>query len=541
MTVPRIVIIGAGFAGAYTAKWLRRKLGRQVEIELINETNYFVFQPLLPEVASGTINAQDAVTPLRLMIPGIKFRMAEVRDIDFNNNCVHLLQGSRRKRITAAYDQLVIANGQETNLNFLPGFNEHSLTLKNLADAHHLRNVVVQRLEHADVTQDKVLKQRLLTFVVAGGGFSGVETIGEMSEMIRRIIKYYPNIQPHELRGILVQRDKRILPELPAQLAEYAHRQLHKRGIDIRLNTGLKSASAQSVELDNGELIPTATLVSTIGNGPSRLMLRLAEQQGLPLQHGKIVTAQDMQVQGFENVWAVGDTALIPLLEQPQQRNDYAPPTAQFAVREARCLAANISARLQSRPTKAFCYSPKGSLASIGNYKAVAEVFGLRFSGVIAWSMWRGFYMLMLPGFVTKMRIALNWFLDYFIPRTIVQVSTRRSRAARYARYRAGEEIFAAGQIADGFYAVVSGELESRYTGEDGGEDRVRRLTAGDHWGDALLSGDLQAVGSLTAKTDCEVLILERADFNALRTTLPPLEQYLQSHLAEKVGQHEGD
>ncbi len=525
---PKIVIIGAGFGGAYTAKYLHKRLADKADIELINDTNYFVFQPLLPEVASGTINAQDAVTPLRLMIPGVRSRMAEVRGIQFNEQRVQLVQGSKRRLLDCHYDHLVIANGQTTNLSFLPGFTEHSLTLKNLADAHHLRNVVIERLEHADVTEDIELKKRLLTFVVAGGGFSGVETIGEMSEMIRRTLKYYPNIGAEELQGILVQRGDRLLPELPPELAQYAHQQLERRGVKIMLNCGLKSASATAVELDNGEKIDTATLVSTIGNGPAQLILDLQQQQGLQLEKGKIVTQRSLQVQGRDNVWSVGDVALIPMVDNPKTVGDYAPPTAQYAVREARCLADNIIASIQGRKIKPFQYKPRGSLASIGNYKAVAKVFGVRFSGVIAWSMWRGFYMLMLPGFITKMRVALNWFLDYFVPRTTVQVNNRQVRACRYVRYSAGDVIFVPGQIADGFYVVAEGQLEASRKNTDG-QLQMRLLNPGDHWGDRVLTNNMETTGYLKAVDDSRVLILSRDDFVALQANLPPMDHYLKT------------
>lgn len=525
---PRVVIIGAGFGGAYTAKYLYKRLGDKADIELINDTNYFVFQPLLPEVASGTINAQDAVTPLRLMIPGVRSRMAEVRSIQFNEQCVQLVQGSKRRLLECHYDHLVIANGQATNLSFLPGFTEHSLTLKNLADAHHLRNVVIERLEHADVTEDAELKKRLLTFVVAGGGFSGVETIGEMSEMIRRTLKYYPNISPDELQGILVQRGDRILPELPPELAKYAHQQLQRRGVKVMLNCGLKSASATAVELDSGEKIYTTTLVSTIGNGPAQLVLDLQQQQGLQLEKGKIITQRSLQVQGQDNVWSVGDAALIPMVDNPKTNSDYAPPTAQYAVREARCLADNITASIRGQKIKPFQYKPRGSLASIGNYKAVAKVFGIRFSGVIAWSMWRGFYMLMLPGFVTKMRVALNWFLDYFVPRTTVQVNNNQARACRYVRYCAGDVVFVPNQIADGFYVVAEGQLEASRKNSDG-QLEVRTLNPGDHWGDRVLSNNMETTGYLKAVSDSKVLVLSRDDFVALQTTLPPINHYLKN------------
>ena len=207
----RIVVLGGGFGGAFTAKYLRQRIGSEVIIELINDANYFVFQPLLPEVAAGIIGASDAVAPLRAMLPGVRCRMAHAFGVDFSARQVNVVQGKGRVPIQVSYDHLVIAVGQVTNLEMLPGFAEHSFTMRNLSDAYRLRNHIIQCLEHADVTENESLKQRLLTFVVAGGGFSGVEVVGELAEMVRRTLPYYPNIEPHEVRPILIQRDAQIL------------------------------------------------------------------------------------------------------------------------------------------------------------------------------------------------------------------------------------------------------------------------------------------------------------------------------------------
>lgn len=378
MNKKRVVIIGGGFGGAFTAKYLRR-VSKLFEIELINSTNYFVFQPLLPEVASGTISAPDAVTPLRIMLPNVKIRMAEVQSVDIAQQRVHLIQGSGKVPQHVEYDHLVLACGQQANLAMLPGFEEHSLAMKNLADAHELRNHIIQCLEHADITKNAKLKKRLLTFVVAGAGFSGVETIGEMFEMLRRTLKYYPNIKLAEIRGILVQLDSRILTELPESLSTYANNILDKRGVDIRVNTKIISASQTFVVLGDGEKIDTATLVTTVGNGPTDFVKSLA----IELSRGKIPTNAYLQVKGFSNVWALGDAALIPLQEEGEQK--YAPPTAQFAVQEASRVANNINNAINGNTLVRFDYKPKGALASIGNYKAVAELFGLHFSGLFAW------------------------------------------------------------------------------------------------------------------------------------------------------------
>jgi len=530
MSTKHIVIIGGGFGGAFTAKYLRRLVDDDVVIELVNDTNYFVFQPLLPEVAAGIIGASDAVTPLRVMLRGIKFRMARSYGVDFEKQQVHVVQGTGRVPIKIAYDHLVIAIGQITNLDMLPGFSEHSRTMRNLSDAHALRNHVIQCLENADITENESLKQRLLTFVVAGGGFSGVETIGELTEMIRQMLSHYPNIAPSEIRPILVQRGPRILPELPEGLSEYAQRKLQKRGIEIKLDAGLISATGTSVQLDDGSTIHTSTLVSTIGNGPSEL----AQALDIELIRGKIPTDRYLHVKGRENIWAAGDAALIALDDNAEQ---FAPPTAQFATAQAQRVAANLAAALSGNSLTSFSFRPKGALASIGHYSAVAEVFGMRVSGLLAWFMWRGFYILRLPGFTTKVRVTLNWLFDYVLPRNIVQIRNQRPMATQFACFKKGDVLFDAGQILDGFYTVVTGALESRIPDEELGEDFVRILGPGEHWGERALTENWETKGSLTALEDSRVLILQRDDFTNLRQSLPVLNEYF-GRISKKVYAH---
>lgn len=488
-------------------------------VELINDTNYFVFQPLLPEVAAGIISASDAVTPLRAMLPGVRCRMARVIDVDFSSQQVHVVQGKGRVPVPVAYDHLIVATGQVANLEMLPGFSDHSLTMRNLSDAYRLRNQVIQCLEHADVTKDEVLKRRLLTFVVAGGGFSGVEVIGELTEMVRRTLPYYPNIEPQEIRPILIQRDARILTELPESLSKYALRILERRGIDIMLNTGLSSATATGVQTDDGTCIDADTIVSTIGNGPSELVRGL----GIELVRGKIPVDRCLRLAGHENVWAVGDAALIAMDDDATQ---FAPPTAQFATAQAQQVAANLAAVLDNRSARPFVFRPKGSLASIGHYSAVAEVFGVRVSGLLAWFMWRGFYILRLPGFATKLRVTLNWLFDYVLPRNIVQIRNDQIAATRFARLKKGDVLFGPGNILDGFYTVIEGALESRIPDATSGEDFVRVLGPGDHWGERALTENWKTKGTLTALEDTRVLVLRRKDFKNLCASLPVLDKY---------------
>ena len=532
--LPRIVIVGAGFGGAFTARYLSRLYRGKIEIELINNNNYFIFQPLLPEVASGVVNAQDAVTPLRAMLPKVRHRQAEVKQIDFDHKRVHVLQGRRRRMIKISYDHLVLAVGQRVDLSLFPGLAEHSLSMKTLADAFSLRNRILQCLEFADVTGNPKLKRLFLSFVVVGGGFSGVETLGELQDMIRRALRYYPNIKLSEVRCTLLQRGDRILPELPSSLADYACRKLSKRGVEILLNTSLHGATGAYVETGDGRIIPTATIIATIGNGPIPL---LVEHPRLHLERGKVPVNRCLQVEHLDSVWAVGDAALIPMHNDGEEPV-YAPPTAQFAIREAHRLAHNIMAVLNDRPVQAFQYKSQGMLASLGAYQGAADIFGIRISGVSAWAVWRGFYMLKLPGFATQLRVALNWIFDYFIPRTIVEIEQPERPAVRFANFRKGDRLFDRGELLDGFYLVLDGQLEVRTPDPGGGKDFVKIVAPQQHLGDRIVSYNTVCRGRVTALQNTEVMIINQQDFVRLRKSFHLLDNYLREQTGKKYPSH---
>jgi NADH dehydrogenase len=529
----RIVVLGAGFAGMFTAKHLRRRAPVDVEVELINETNYFVFQPLLPEVASGTIGSSDAVSPLRVLLPGVKFRLATVREVNFRRNFVQVTDSTRRTVTNVTYDHLVLAPGQTTDLSRFPGLAEHGFTMKTLADAHRLRNHVIDCLEHADVTEDPEFKRRLLTFVVVGAGFSGVETVGEIKDLIDRSLRFYPRIAREEVRVFLVEYASRILPELPQQLADYTAAKLKQRGIEVWLKTALKTASFNTVEMADGRRVETKTVIATIGTAPCKLVQDL----GLPMQWGRIKVDGSLRVPGFENVWAVGDVALIPLPARDGEEQRFAPPTAQFAVREARTLAGNILAAMAGRPLASFDYMPKGALASIGCQKAVAVLMGVRLSGTFAWLIWRAFYLAMLPGLAAKVRVTMNWFMDHFFPRNTVQIQVAPRPSTRYLRFRAGDEVFRPGHLADGFYTVLSGSFEHTIgAGTPAPYHSV--LRAGDHFGERVLFGDDLRTGQVVAIEDSTVLFIERGDFRRIATGFPALEEYFRTYLRERFPEH---
>lgn len=522
----RVVIVGGGFAGVYTARYLRRHAA-DISVELINDNNYFVFQPLLPEVTAGTIHVTDAVSPLRLLLPKTRFRMAQVKALDFRRQTVRVLQGHKTRYVRVPYDHLVIACGLEADLAMLPGFAEHGLPIKNIADAYALRNHIIRCLEHADVTNNQELKRKLLTFTVAGGGFSGVETAGELYEMLRRAARFYPYIEPGEIRLVLVHGGPRLLPELSESSSRYIRKLFTKRGIEVRLNCRLANATGGSVQTEGGERIDTMTLVTTVG----MTVAPVVSSSPLRLKRNRIVTNRMLQAEGFDNVWAVGDAACIPLDDDGDR---YAPPTAQFAVREARQLADNIAACAAGRAPAPFAYKSRGALASLGNRRGVAEIMGVRVAGVVAWLLWRSLYLSMLPGVATRLRIALDWLLDWFLPRSIVQIEQKPERACRMMRFRKGDVISSPGQVTRGLYTVVSGALESNVKDPKTGEELVRVLGAGTHWGERTISDDTTTVGTLRAIKDTTVLVLDKHDFNRLRRSFNVLDDYF-AHLPESL------
>jgi len=528
----KILVIGGGFGGVFAAKELARRGRSKFDIELINNNNYFVFQPLLLEVAAATIHSSDAVAPLRLLLRHTQIRQADVMGIDFDKKTVTVVQGFRRVPVDLPYDELIIALGMSVDLNRFPGLPEHALTMKNLADAHRLRTHVISCLEMADVATEPDLKRELLTFVVVGAGFTGVETVAEVNDLIHRALKYYPNVKPEEIRVYLIEYADRILPTFPADLAEYSTQRLRMHGIEVKTGIGTKSATSTGVELADGSIIPTRTIVATIGNGPHRLV----ESLNLDMQWGRVKTDRFMRVAEHDGVWAAGDAALIPLVEQPSDEPlDYAPQTAQFAVREGRQLADNLIAKVEATELKPFAYTSKGSLASLGMSKAVAEVYGIKLSGTLAWLLWRGFYLSFLPGFTTKVRVLVNWILNVFVPPNIVLVQSSMP-GTRYIHYRKGDKVLEPGMLIDGFYTVVKGTLKLTIDNDDTGENFERVFGPCEHFGERVLVRSSLRTGLVVALQDSVVLWISQRDFTRLARAFPFLETYFKDYIEKTYG-----
>lgn len=528
----KVLVIGGGFGGVFAAKALEQ-LGRgKLEVELVNRNNYFVFQPLLPEVAASTIHSADAVVPLRQLLRRLQVRLAEIMGIDFAKKTVTVVQGIRRVPVDLVYDELVIALGTGVDLKRFPGLPEHALTMKDLADAHRLRTHVIGCLETADVTEDPDVKRQLLTFVVVGAGFSGVETVAEVRELVRHALKYYTNIHPEEIRFYLIEHANRILPNFPADLATYATKQLEKHGIEVLTGVGTKTATGTAVELSDGRVLLTSTIVATIGNGPHALV----EALGLDMKWGRIKTDRFMRVPGRDGLWALGDAALIPMVDEPgEDPAHYATQTAQFAVREGKQLAANIVAKLDGKELKPFAYTSKGSLASLGMSKAIADVYGIKLSGFFAWLLWRGFYLSFLPGFTARFRVGMNWLLNSVMPPNIVQIRSTPP-ATRYNYYRKGDKVFEPGMLIDGFYTVIKGAFRLTIDNPETGEHFEKVFGPGEHFGERVLLRSALRTGLVVAMEDGILLYVAQKDFTRLARAFPVLESYFKDYIARTFG-----
>ena len=523
----RILILGGGFSGFYAARNIQKLMGPQSEIEIVSRDNYFVFQPLLPEIAGGAISAINAVSPLRFLTKGISMRKAEIDSIDPILQQVTVFQGVQRRPTILEYDHLVIALGSGSDLSKTPGLSEHAFTMKTLSDAQRLRAHIIERLEHADITRLPEVKKGALTFSVIGGGFSGVETVGEIKELIDRSLVEYPNIHPSEIRVVLLEFSKRILNEMPESLANYAYANLEKRGIEIQLGVGVAKATGTQLVTSENEVIDTRTIVATIGNTPSAIVANMP----LSLQNGRVLVGRDFQAEGQDNIWAIGDCALIPLTDNATKKEDFAPPTAQFAVREAAHLSLNIKNVIEKKDTKPFKYKSKGALASLGAGRGVAEVLGLKLTGRVAWLLWRVYYISFLPGAQARVSVLWNWLMDGVSRRSVAQINSQNDPGTRYVCYRAGDRIYENGSRADGLYTIVSGSIRITSTNDETGLEENRILRKGEHFGELILLGATRRIATAVAVEDAKVLVVTRQEFLKLSEGLPFFNNYFSEHL----------
>jgi len=523
----RIVVLGGGFGGVYIALHLEKALKRRrdFEILLINKENYFVFQPMLAEVVSGSVGILDTVSPIRRMLPLTDLHVRDIESIDTQNQTITTTPGFRQQPNVIHYDHLVFALGNVTDFRGLRGLPEHAIPFKNLGDALYIRNHVIHALEEAAIEhRDERLRRQLLTFVVAGGGFSGVEVVAEINDFVRGVIRNYPQIDAKDVRVVLLHALDRILPELDEKLALYAQKILARRGVEICLNTKLEAATGEEAILADGTRISTKTLISTVPSSPNPLIDTL----DLPKERGRLKVDSSLLVAGTNNIWALGDCALVPTID-----GGICPPTAQFAIRQAKTAANNIVVAIRGGEPTRFQFKELGKLGVLGHRSAVAQVFGVNVSGFLAWFLWRTIYLMKLPGWGRRMKVAASWTFDLFLPPELVQLKLTNSMGVAHEHFEPGQEIFRQGDLGDRIYIISRGKAEVvRNDGDH--EFSLALLGPGEYFGEMALLNQTTRNATVRCLESLDVLSIHKREFNVLAANLPAMRDSFEQVMKQR-------
>jgi NADH dehydrogenase len=505
----QILILGGGFAGVYTARTLEKLLRPdEAEITLVNRENYWVYQPMLPEVISGSIGLTDVVSPIRRLCPRTRLVMREVEAIDLDARKVIVSPGFRPVQTVLSYDYLVIALGSLTNFYGMPGMIENAMPFRTLADALAVRNHLIHALEEADCEDDPELRRKLLTFVVGGGGFSGVEAIAELNDFIHEVKGNYTRLRNEEARCVLVQSGDRILPEMAEPLAIFAQKLLRKRGVEIILGDRLRAATSERAILKSGKEIPCKTIISTVPSAMPPVLEKLACKK----DKGKLAVDTGLALEGYANqVWALGDCAAVKTAG-----GKAAPPTAQHATREAVTAARNIAAAIRGGAASAFAFEGLGTLGSLGHGSAVAQIFGLKISGIVAWFLWRTIYLMKMPGLNRKVRVSMDWFIRLLFAPDLAQLKATNDNGIRNQHFEPGDIVFNQGDLGDNVYVIRTGECEVT---RDGAQLAV--LATGEYFGEMALISDMTRNATVRARTAVDVLLIPKDDFARLGENVP--------------------
>jgi len=518
--VRRIVIVGGGHGGVSAARrFIRlRRPGDRLEITVISKENVEVWHGLMPQIVAALVQPQQALVPLRMILPGVTIYPYEVERIDLAERRVFVTPGEERDQLVIEYDYLLLSLGSVTDLSRFPGLIEHGLQTKTMGDIVHLRNHLIGMLERASVERNPEERRRMLTFVVVGAGWSGVEIASQANDLLHEGLRFYPAIRPEELRVTLLSNAARILPAIDARLARRAEHHLKRCGVELRLSTGLRAATANSAVLTNGEVIATHSIITTVGIGTNPVIARLPVE----LIGGRMRCDEQCRVVGWPAVYAVGDNAAIPdrTTGKPYQ------PTAIFAFSQGRHVAENILADARGEPLAP--YNSVGlELALLSKSYGLVKWRFLRLSGAIAAIAGRIGFVAYMPTWRHRFTLIQDWLASALFARDITQMRFERSDAVVRMRFGAGEVIIREGDPASRFYIITDGEVEVVHRTEDGKEERLAVLGAGQYFGEIALLYDVTRTATVRAVVDTTVVSIARQDFGTLVTYLPGLRESL--------------
>jgi len=526
MAPKRIVIIGGGFGGVKCAQILRQRLRPgDADITLFNRENHLVFSPLLADAVGSSLSLDDVIVPLRQLLPGVHCRTEEIRTIDLVAGSIEH-EGFDGLPRSLAYDHLVIACGNVSNLNVVPGMADHAHPLKTVGDAAVLRTHILQQMEKAEVCDDAEKRRWFLSFIVVGGGYSGVETAGEINDLVRSSRKFFANIQDDEISVTLIHSRDQLLPEISPPLREFARLKMEKAGVQMRLNARVQLATGEGVGLKD-EFVRGGTIVCTIGTTIAPVVARL----DTPKEKGRILTDPDMRLRECGNAWAIGDCAAIINAHDGL----LSPPTGQFAERQGRQCAENIVRVLGGEPTRPFRFKVLGQLCSIGGHCAVAEMFGFKLSGFLAWFAWRGVYLFKLPAWSRRIQVGFDWAWLLLFPRDLSHIKTDVTDRVAHAHYEPGDYIIRQGEPPASFYVIEKGEVEIvRGSPEKPDGEVVAVIGAGNFFGEQALLSNQPRTASVRARTPAEIVVLGRNVFTTISSSLAPLKMALTQALTRR-------
>ena len=531
----KVAIIGGGFAGVYCAReLLKRTVGTAgMTVGIIASENHMVFQPMLPEVAGGSLSPQHVVNPIRMICQGAEVLKGEVTHIDLEKRVITLHGGTFTPEVTIGFEHLLLAPGAGVDLSRVPGMGEHAYLMRTVGDAMKLRAAIIGRLEEANLLTDPKLRKELLSFVIVGGGYSGVETAGQIQDLIAGARRFYENIEPDEPSVTLVHSGERLLGMLSDRLGIYTGECLVQMGVKIIYKSRVRAVTARTVQLGDGVCLSATLVVCTVGNAPHPQITALGATGKLPVERGKVIVESTGRVPGLENVWAAGDCCVFPKAD-----GGNCPETAQFAMRQGALVAQNIAATFAGKDLKPFTFTGLGELATIGHRKAVAQVFGLRFSGIIAWFMWRSIYLMKLPGIDRKLRVVAEWTFELFFPRDINLLTPSFSSPLGEMHLEPGDSLFHSGEPAQSLYAVKKGRVDIT----DAQGQLVKAAGPGEHFGERALLSDRIWRFNATAAEASELVAIDGTTFRTLVKSIGSLDTLFrasaqQYHLPEEIQQ----
>jgi len=502
-----------------------RLRGADAELILFNKENHLVFSPLLADAVGSSLNLLDVIVPLRQLLPRVQCRTEEVVNIDLAGSRIEF-EGHDGQSRFLDYSHVVIACGNISNLNVVPGMADHAFPLKTVGDAAVLRTHVIEQMEKAEVCDDPERRRWYLSFIVVGGGYSGVETAGEINDLVRSSLRFYSNIHEDDVRVTLIHSRDQLLPEISPPLREFARKKMEKAGVTMKLNARVQLATGDGVGLA-GDFVKGGTIVCTIGSTIAPVVARL----DTPKEKGRLLTEPDMRLRGRVNAWAIGDCACIINAHDGQP----SPPTGQFAERQGRQCANNIIGTIAGEPTRPFRFKVLGQLCSIGGHSAVAEMFGFKLSGFWAWFTWRGVYLFKLPSWSRRIQVGFDWAWLLVFPRDLSCIKTDVTDRVTHAHYEPGDYIIRQGEPPMSFYVIEQGEVEIvRSSPQKPEGEIIAVLGAGNFFGENALLSNQPRIASVRARTPAEIVILGRHVFTSISDTLAPLKQALMQAISRR-------